>query len=71
MIQGDNMEEGMDDNLLYEVYERQYKRLKINNIMWHFLALKYNPIVIVSIVRKVRNFLSVLQRRFRGDHIRW
>ena len=61
----------MNENRVYEAYERQYKRLKINNIFSHFMALKDNSLVFKLIIKKLLNFFIIVKLRLQGKRIRW
>ena len=63
--------EKMEDNQVYEAYERQYKRIKIKNILMHFISLKDDPLVLILIFKKILNFLNIMQNRIKGKKIRW
>ena len=71
IIQGAENKKQMEDNLVYEAYERHYKKLKINNIFLHFIALKDDPLILKLMIKKLINFLIILKNRFQGEHIRW
>ena len=61
----------MDDDRVYEAYEKQYNKLKFINIIMHFIALVENPLVINAIITKIKNFFDLINKRLKGKNVRW
>jgi poly-gamma-glutamate capsule biosynthesis protein CapA/YwtB (metallophosphatase superfamily) len=61
----------LNDDKIYEKFEKYYNKGKFLNILYHFLLLPANPSIIKIIFRKLMNFLALMKCRMHGERVRW
>ena len=61
----------LEDDSAYKAYEKNYNKIKIQNILHHFLLLPKHPQIAKVIFRKFFSALDLIGFKLRGKAVRW
>lgn len=70
-IVSDDAEQELDDNLVYNDFEKKYNGLKLQKVMYLFKSLPGNPSLIKPIIRKFYTLIELIMLRISGKRVRW
>lgn len=71
MIMSGNRQQYLDDDSVYREFEKFYNKVKLLQVVDHFLAIPGHPHVIKIIFKKLLNLAVLILLRMRGKKIRW
>ena len=71
ILHSQNAQTVLDDEVLYRQFEKNYRQMKWNIIILHFLYLPMHPAIILVIGAKCLSFLNLLRLRLTGKAVRW
>lgn len=61
----------LNDDKLYRDYEKEYKKNKFWNVLYHFMLLPRKPTLLKDIIIKIKNFIDVVILKKEGKKVRW
>ena len=71
IISSSNKEDLLDDDLIYNEYERQYKKMKFHKVIFLLVNLFKHPRLLLPIIGKIKTLLYIIKERIKGNKIRW
>lgn len=70
-ILSDDIEQKLDDELIYKEYEKKYNDLKFLKVLFLFRKLLTHPYLIKPIFKKFLTLIELIILRIKGKRVRW
>lgn len=70
-ILSDDIEQKLDDELIYKEYEKNYNYTKFLKILFLFRKLLTHPYLIKPVFKKIQTLIEVIILRIKGKRVRW